>query len=196
VSGPTLYVARHGQTEMNVAGRYPGYGTTPLTDLGRQQARDIGRILLRELGPRPALAFIASPLLRAQVTMQLIRGELDLPPDGFATDDRLLDIDHGSWTGFTPDEMAVRDADNYRAHMADKWNVPMRGGESYGHLAARVRSFLDGLTGDTITVSHGATTQMLRGLCTGMAEARIPELEEPQGVVFRIRDGACEMLTL
>jgi probable phosphoglycerate mutase len=196
VSGLTLYVARHGQTEMNVAGRYPGHGTTPLTDLGRQQARDIGRILLRELGPRPALAFIASPLLRAQVTMQLIRAELDLPPDGFTADDRLLDIDHGSWTGFTPGEMAQRDPDNYRAHMTDKWNVPMRGGESYGHLAARVRSFLDALTGDTITVSHGATTQMLRGLGTAMPLKDIPNLEEPQGVVFRLRDGACKLLTL
>ena len=196
MSGLTLYVARHGQTEMNVAGRYPGYGTTPLTELGRQQARNIGGILLRELGPRPDLAFVASPLLRAQVTMRLIREALGLSPDGIATDARLVDIDHGGWTGFTPQEMAERDPDNYRAHMADKWNVAMRGGESYAQLAARVQAFLDTLTGDTVTVSHGATTQVLRGLTTGMPQKSIPELEEPQGVVFRIGGGVCEMLTL
>ncbi|HXC53913.1 MAG TPA: histidine phosphatase family protein [Rhizomicrobium sp.] len=190
----TLYIARHGETEMNVAGRYPGYGTTPLTELGRRQARDIGRILLRTLGPRPAAVFVASPLLRAQVTMRLIREELALPADGFETDARLLDIDHGSWTGFTPDEMRLREPQNYRAHMADKWNLPMTGGESYAHLAARVRSFLAGVTADTVTVSHGATTQMLRGLATGMADALIPELDEPQGVVFRVRDKVSERL--
>lgn len=191
-----LYAARHGQTEMNVAGCYPGYGTTPLTALGEQQARDIGRILLRELGPRPALAFVASPLLRAQRTMELIRGELDLPPDGFATDGRLIDIDHGSWTGFSREQVAARDPENYRAHMADQWTVPMRGGEAYNHLAARVRSFLDDLGGDAVTVSHGATTQVLRGLLTGMAPAKIVALDEPQGVVFRLTNGTCEKLTL
>jgi probable phosphoglycerate mutase len=196
MSGFTLYVARHGQTVMNAQNRYPGHGLTPLTALGEEQARTMGQILKRELGPRPALRFIASPLLRAQETMRLIRGELDLFPYGFATDAGLVDIDHGSWTGFTPEEMAARDLENYHAHMADKWDVPMRGGESYSHLAARVKLFLDKLTGDAVTVSHGATTQVLRGLLTGMAVHDIPNLEEPQGVVFRIRDGVCELLTL
>ncbi len=41
----TLYVARHGQTDANVAGRYPGRRETPLTALGREQACAMGRAL-------------------------------------------------------------------------------------------------------------------------------------------------------
>jgi probable phosphoglycerate mutase len=190
----TLYIARHGQTPMNVEGRYPGYSNITLTALGEEQARTIGRILRRDLGPRPALAFIASPLLRAQVTMRLLRSELDLPPNGFATDARLLDIDHGDWTGLTVPQVQARFAQNWRDFDADPWNTHMQGGENHAELAARVRSFLNDLNGDTVTVSHGATTQMLRGLTTGLPHEAIPELDEPQGVVFRVRDGMSELL--
>lgn len=192
----TLYIARHGQTKANVAGRYPGRNETPLTELGRRQARDIGLILKRELGPRPQLGFVSSPLRRAQETMRLIRRELELPPDGFALDARLLDIDHGAWTGFTDDEMRVRDAETHRRRSSDKWNVRMPGGECYADLAARVRGFLGDVAGDMVTVSHGAVTQMLRGLCGGMDEALIPGLDEPQGCVFRARDSVVERLDL
>lgn len=190
----TLYIARHGQTEANVAGRFPGYREWPLTDLGKQQARGMGRILLRELGPRPSGVFVSSPLGRAQETMRLTREELDLPAGDFATDVRLLDINHGDWTGLTEGEVRQRDPDAYRLRWADKWHVRMPGGECYGDLAVRIAAFLHDLTGDTVTVSHGATTQMLRGLCTGMDAKLIPDLDEPQGCVFRVRGTVIERL--
>ena len=184
----TLYIARHGQTEANAALRYPGHRDWALTTLGAKQARDVGTILKRELGSEPRLAFVSSPLGRAQATMRLVRHEFGLPPDDFAVDARLVDIDHGGWTGFTDEEVRTRDPDGHRRHCADKWNVPMTGGECYGDVARRAQSFLDGLRGDTVTVSHGAMTQMLRGLSADMDTALIPALEEPQGVAFRVRD--------
>ncbi len=190
----TLYVARHGQTDANVAGRYPGRRETPLTALGREQACSMGRALLAELGPRPTLKFAASPLGRAQATMRLIRAELGMAPDGFATDARLLDIDHGDWTGLTPDEVRARFPANFAEHTSGMWDVAMCGGESYGDLAARVRSFLTEVDSDIVTVSHGATSQMLRGLPVGMEPARIIELPETQGVVFRVRGSVIAQL--
>ncbi len=184
----TLYAARHGQTDANVAGRYPGHRETPLTALGQDQARAMGRALLAELGPRPTIKFVASPLGRAQATMRLIRGELGLAPEGFATDARLLDIDHGAWTGLTVDEVKARFPENFFQHTTGKWDLPMQDGESYADLAARVRSFLADIESNIVTVSHGATSQMLRGLPVGMEPARITELPETQGVVFRVHD--------
>jgi len=191
----TLYVARHGQTDANVAGRYPGRRETSLTALGREQAQAMGRALLAELGPRPSLKFVASPLGRAQATMRLIRAELGMAPDGFATDARLLDIDHGDWTGLTVDEVRARFPENFVQHTTGRWDVAMQGGESYADLAARVRSFLADVDSDIVTVSHGATSQMLRGLPVGMDPVRIIQLEETQGVVFRVRDGEIATLT-
>ena len=190
----TLYIARHGQTDANVAGRYPGHRETPLTALGQDQARSMGRALLAALGPRPTLKFVASPLGHAQATMRLIRGELGLPPDGFATDARLLDIDHGDWTGLTVAEVQARFPENYIGHTKGKWDIAMQSGESYADLAARVRSFLADVDSDSVTVSHGATSQMLRGLPVGMEPARIIELPETQGVVFRVRDNLITQL--
>ena len=184
----TLYIARHGQTEANAAGRYPGHREWPLTALGRAQASDVGKILKREIGAASPIAFVSRPLGRAQATMRLVREELGFPPDDFAVDARLVDIDHGHWTGFTDEEVLARDADCHSRHYADKWNVPMTGGECYGDVARRAQSFLNELSVDTMTVSHGAMTQLLRGLSTGMDAAHILALEEPQGVVFRVRD--------
>ncbi len=68
--GLTLYFARHGQTEANLKRQFSGVKDTPLTDLGRDQARDEGLILLRALGKAPALDFVCSQLARAKATMR------------------------------------------------------------------------------------------------------------------------------
>ncbi|MFD7158171.1 histidine phosphatase family protein [Kribbella sp. NPDC059898] len=47
-AGLTTYLARHGQTEWNVAGRRQGRLDSPLTALGLEQARRNGRLLTRE----------------------------------------------------------------------------------------------------------------------------------------------------
>ena len=39
----TIYIARHGQNEDNVRGILNGHRDLPLTDLGRQQARQLAR---------------------------------------------------------------------------------------------------------------------------------------------------------
>ena len=44
--GLTLYFARHGQTEANVKKQFSGVANTPLTPLGREQAKLVGEILL------------------------------------------------------------------------------------------------------------------------------------------------------
>lgn len=40
-----MYIARHGQTQWNVEKRIQGHGDSPLTDLGIQQAQELGKIL-------------------------------------------------------------------------------------------------------------------------------------------------------
>src|SRR5215467_10510143 len=100
----SLYFARHGETEANRERRFSGRMDTPLTDKGRGQARAVGGILKRELGLRPPLAFVSSPLRRARITMEIARTELDLPPDGYTTDARIAEIDLGAWDQLTDGE--------------------------------------------------------------------------------------------
>ena len=187
--GVTLYFARHGQTQANAEHRFSGVKDTPLTDLGRRQARDVGAILLRELGARPAIDFVSSPLARAKTTMEIARAVLDLPPTGYRTDPRLQEIDLGIWDQLTDTEAQALDAELFARRNADKWHVRVPEGENYADVARRVESFVHHLEADAFAVSHGAATRILRGLFTGLAWQQMSELDEPQGVVFRARGG-------
>lgn len=63
-----MYIARHGQTQWNVERRIQGHGDSPLTDLGKQQAQELGKILS---GVRFDAVF-SSDLLRAKRTAEQI----------------------------------------------------------------------------------------------------------------------------
>jgi broad specificity phosphatase PhoE len=186
-AGLTLYFSRHGQTQANLEKRFSGKKDTPLTALGREQAHEIGQVLKRELGLKPAVACIASPLQRARTTMEIARGVLELAPQGYATDPRLQEIDLGRWDQLTDDEARALDPAYYDRRAADKWHVPALGGEDYEDVAARLTAWITGLKTDTFAVSHGAATRILRGLLLGLDAARMSALDEPQGVVFRVR---------
>jgi broad specificity phosphatase PhoE len=186
-SGLTLYFSRHGQTRANLEKRFSGKKDTPLTALGREQAHEIGQVLKRELGLKPAIACIASPLQRARTTMEIARGVLELPLAGYTTDPRIQEIDLGRWDQLTDDEARALDAAYYNRRAADKWTVPALGGEDYEDVAARLTAWIADLRTDTFAVSHGAATRILRGLFLGLDAARMSALDEPQGVVFRVR---------
>jgi len=184
--GLTLYFARHGQTEANIQKRFSGYKDTPLTPLGLEQAAQVGRILKRELGQAPFCQFISSPLARAVATMEIARQAMGLPADGFATDNRLKEINLGVWDQLTDDEARALSPILFEQRGNDKWHVRVPGGENYAEVAARISDWVRELKSDTIAISHGATTRILRGLLAGMDWRDMSSLDEPQGVVFRV----------
>jgi len=185
--GLTLYFARHGQTQANLEKRFSGKKNTPLTAMGREQAHEIGQVLRRELGARPAIACVASPLERARTTMEIARGVLELPAEGYTTDPRIQEIDLGQWDQLTDSEARALDPAYYDRRAADKWDVPALGGEDYEDVATRLIAWLGDLRSDTFAVSHGAATRILRGLFLDLDAARMSALDEPQGVVFRVQ---------
>jgi probable phosphoglycerate mutase len=184
--GVTLYFSRHGETEANREKRFSGKRDTPLTEKGLMQARAIGEILKRDLGPRPALQFVCSPLQRAMTNMEIIRRALNLPPDGFSIDPRIAEIDLGRWDQLTDEEARALDPALFDARAADKWHVHVPGGENYEEVAARASAWAQSLAADTFAVSHGALTRVLRGLFLGLGWKGMSDLDEPQGVVFRV----------
>jgi probable phosphoglycerate mutase len=187
--GVTLYFARHGETEANVEHRFSGKKDTPLTPLGRDQARDVGLLLQADVPDFAALAYVASPLARARATMEIVRGVLDLPPDGYTTEPRIQEIDLGLWDQLTDAQARAQNPAYFDRRFADKWLVPAPHGENYQQVAARLIDWVQGLTHDTFAVSHGAATRILRGLFAGLDADAMSALDEPQGVVFRVRNG-------
>jgi probable phosphoglycerate mutase len=194
--GVTLYISRHGETVANIEKRFSGAKDTPLTDKGREQAHAIGETLRDALGMKPQIAFVSSPLQRARTTMEIIRGEIGLPAEGYATDPRIQEINLGSWDQLTDAQARALDPALYDKRMADKWNVRVPGGENYEEVAARAGAWARSVTADTFAVSHGALTRILRGLFSGLDWHAMSALDEPQGVVFRIRGSQVTRLDL
>ena len=191
---PTIYYIRHGETAWNAEGRFQGSQDIPLNDLGRAQAVTSGGILAdllaRDGHQALALPFVASPLSRARLTMELVRETLKLPPNGYAVDDRLREIGYGQWEGLTLPEMELHDAATFASRNVDKWEIAAPSGESYASVTRRMREWFESLVADTVTVAHGGTMRALMvalGIATPLEAADTPI---GQGVVYVFRDGA------
>ena len=196
MSSPVIYYIRHGETSWNALGRLQGVQDIPLNDLGRRQAAHAGNILLdlfaRDDRDQSSLAFIASPLIRARATMELVRGELKLPAAGYALDDRLREIGYGQWEGSTLPEMQLADPDLYAKRQTEKWTVSPPGGESYVEVQARMTDWYASVTADTVAVAHGGTARALMvalGIETPLSAA---DLTIEQGAVYVFSDGGLQ----
>ena len=138
-----LHVIRHGQCEHNVQGRFVGQGDSPLTEAGREQARQNGLLLRQLLGGARASDFIASPLHRACTTMKLVRGcRLPAGHAAIEADHRLMELDVGdhSWQLIAD----ILKTPEHAAYSSDPWNYVRPNGESHAQLHRRVGQFLEG----------------------------------------------------
>ncbi|CAN5273958.1 histidine phosphatase family protein [soil metagenome] len=190
---PTIYFARHGETEWNSIRRVQGALDSPLTAKGRDQARDVGRILLDELGYKPDYRLVASPRGRALETAGFIAEALGLT---IKTDERLTEVTLGSWDGLTRDEIDRRIGPGFADPTGEAWHFEAPDGESFAAARQRVSSWLDEIDCNTIAAGHGLSGKILRGIYADLDEVQSLALAEPQGEVFRMKDGAIARLSL
>jgi broad specificity phosphatase PhoE len=190
---PVVYYIRHGETEWNARGRLQGTQDIPLNALGRRQAAKAGGILAdlftRHGRSESSLAFIASPLGRARLTMELVRQTMNLSPDDYALDDRLREIGYGRWEGSTLAQMQAADPEVFARRQADKWTVAPPDGESYAQVQARMSDWYDSLEADTVAVAHGGTARALMVALGIATPASVADLTIEQGAVYVFGNG-------
>lgn len=193
MSAPVIYYIRHGETSWNAEGKLQGALDIPLNDLGRRQATHAGNVLadlfVRDGRDKAALPFVSSPLIRARSTMELVRGELKLPPGEYSLDDRLREIGYGVWEGSTLAQMQAADPELFAKRQTAKWTLAPEGGETYADVQARMTDWYGSLQGDTVAAAHGGTARALMvalGLETPSSAA---DLLIEQGAVYVFRDG-------
>ena len=162
---PTLYFARHGETDWNRERRLQGQHDIPLNALGRVQASRSGELLrgLLERDGRPAAQYdyVSSPLGRARETMELMRAAMGLDPEAYRTDARLMEMSFGRWEGFTFAELQAREAAALAERERDKWGFVLPGGESYAQLQVRVRAWYETMERDSVVSAHGGVCRAL-----------------------------------
>ena len=150
-----VYLARHGETTWNREGRYQGRRESELTERGAQQAH----ALAGAIATTGVQRVISSPMLRCTATAQPSAQRSNLPVE---TDDRLIEIAHGTWEGLLRDEIAANDPERYRAWREDPAHVAFDGGESLAQVLERWRAFRAALRGDgpVLVVTHDAVVRV------------------------------------
>ena len=146
-----IYFARHGETVWNVENKICGMTDSPLTEKGRQQARELGR-KVRESGVRID-EILYSPLSRAADTA--VAEATGLPA---RCEPRLREQCFGRYEGTPRDGAEFRIS---KTHFADRYGD----GESMMQLAQRIYNLLDELRQDEdktyLLVAHNGIARVV-----------------------------------
>ncbi|WP_417610032.1 histidine phosphatase family protein [Parasphingorhabdus sp.] len=200
-NGKRLFIARHGETIFNLAGRIQGeHVHTPLTRTGFAQADEMGRVLALHLETEePILDLVASDTDRALQTLSLIAEHVGLDWHQARSDPRLREIDMGEWGGAWYSDLAGK----LEIDETERLFVTVApGGEDYRAIAKRLEHWIadQDFARDAVVISHGMTSRVLRGLLTGMdphPRFGAPIAEGlPQGSIVQICDGVEEIVHL
>ena len=144
-----LWLVRHGETEWSLSGQHTGRTDLPLTPVGEQQARDIGRLLSKQrIG-----VVLTSPLLRARETCRLAGYG-----DNAVVDPNLQEWDYGDYEGRTTAEIQEQ-----RPGWS-LWSDEVPGGESIRRVANRGQAVIDRVlagSGDALLFAHGHILRIL-----------------------------------
>ncbi|MFV3073875.1 histidine phosphatase family protein [Niveispirillum fermenti] len=194
IAAHPILLVRHGQTRWNVEARCQGQMDSDLTEKGRAQADQVGRILRTLLaaipGGRDGVRLVSSPLGRTQETTRIINRHLDLP---VTLDARLAEVSFGDWEGMTRPEIEAANP-WLAAHGPHGWQFHAPNGERFDGVLERLLSFLAVVDRPTIAISHGMTGRVLRGHYAGQDQATCCALPVPQDRVFRLSRHGVEEL--
>ena len=129
----SFLLIRHAESTWNAGGRWQGHGDPPLSARGRAQAAQLAERLAGE----GIELLIASDLARCAETAAILGARWGLVP---RPDPRLREIDIGTWTGLTRDQIEEREADLLARFEAEHLDARPGGGETRLEIRARVRS--------------------------------------------------------
>lgn len=182
-----IYLVRHGQTESNLARRYQGASDSPLTALGRAQARRMGELLARLVPDTTGWRMVASPLGRAQQTAAIICETMGgrLTP---GLDPRVAEASMGSWDGLQTDELEARRPQDV-PYPERYFQSP--DGENFEVIWNRLSDWLGSVGQDdkVILVSHGLAGRFLRGIYGKLPREGLLTLPVPQDAIYALSGG-------
>ncbi len=157
-----ILLARHGETEWNRVGRWQGHADPPLNDTGRRQAAALADMLEGD----GISAIYSSDLRRARETARIVGARLGLE---VTEDPALREIDVGSWSGLTRDEVRTRFPEGFA-----RWVEGQIGhdGETREELARRVVGAVDAVVlshpgTSVLVVTHGGAIRAIRRHAAG-----------------------------
>ncbi len=138
---PTVYLARHGETEWSKSGQHTGRTDLPLTGPGEESAR----LLAPRLAGIPFTRVLTSPLSRAKRTAELAGYAPEIEPD-------LLEWNYGDFEGLKSVEIAAKHPGwNLFRHGAPGGESPAQVIDRIDRLVVRLKA----MTGNVLCFAHG-----------------------------------------
>lgn len=149
-----VYFTRHGQTIWNVENKICGATDIALTELGHQQAEELGRKILAEGIQIDQI--LASPLVRAAETARHVSEVTGIP---MRIEERLREQNFGRY------ESTPRNGEEF-ARAKGNFINSFDGGETMLHLAQRIYNLLDDVKKDEektyLLVAHNGIARVIR----------------------------------
>jgi probable phosphoglycerate mutase len=149
-----VYFTRHGQTIWNVENKICGATDIALTELGHQQAEELGRKILAEGIQIDEI--LASPLVRAAETARHVSEVTGIP---MRIEERLREQNFGRY------ESTPRNGEEF-ARAKGNFINSFDGGETMLHLAQRIYNLLDDVKKDEektyLLVAHNGIARVIR----------------------------------
>ena len=141
----SLILLRHGQSQWNLENRFTGWEDVPLTDLGVQEAKQAGQLLLKN-NINIDLIF-SSVLKRANKTAELSIKEMNLP-DFWINNELIMtknkslnERDYGDLVGLNKEETTKKFGKDQVHLWRRSYDIPPPGGESLKNVVERVKPF-------------------------------------------------------
>ena len=163
-----IYIARHGQNEDNVHGILNGHRDLPLTDLGRQQARDLSQGIMQS-GIQFDYVY-SSPLSRALETAQIVSREAHFPEPVVLQN--LIERDFGVMSGKPASDIEKLCAPEIIKTDTITYFLSPEGAETFPDLVERGARILEEVrakhtSGKVLLVCHGDLGKMIYAAATG-----------------------------
>lgn len=189
-----IFLVRHGQTTYNADGnRYCGITDVELTPTGIGQAEDLAKMLAGV----EFEAIYSSPLTRAITTAEIITNSKEI-----TVDERLRELDFGSWEGKARAEFIKTDPVVW-----DRWNEdpeinPAGGdGETARQLLVRLDEFQQEIlskhsTGNILVVAHNGVNRFLIAKQLGIPLRNYRKLIQENSTLTLLRYEAQEGVSL
>ena len=171
-----LHLLRHGETDINAAGRLQGLTNSVLTDRGHSQARELA---VASLAWNPS-AIYSSPLQRAR---DVAAGISDMNGVAVSEEPRIIEMDMGALEGVTIQQMRDGWPDLYQGWRRDASSVTMPDGESLGDVQERaMAAFADmddahDVEETVIAVTHNFTIRCIVAAVLDLPLANINHMD-------------------
>lgn len=155
----TYYLVRHGQTQWNTQGRTQGHGDSPLTELGRMQAKK----LAEALKSFPIDMIYCSDLGRAVETASIISEVLDIK---YESTKYLREMGFGIWEGMELKKIADIYSEDFALWRNEPDKLDIEGGEKLIDIKNRQDKLIEELNQKykdkhILLISHSVTVRVM-----------------------------------